>query len=300
MKYNELVEAWNKSRERSFDYKFEVGAAFNAIYQRIAKELDYYKQNSLNDYMQLYPIQNINEEKISNTSFSLYGAITYEKFGWSALILQINTNSTNKIERKGYFRFVIYMKTIEGVSKFLIDETPYEKTMESGQIIYKKRTVESIISSNDTDYIETAMNKILNSIPNKKSWDKEYISELNKKIKEIRNAFIKHLEGIDEKKLKLYSDIEKIQTDLGYLSYEINDWCTSSLSLLLELKENTYPKLNLIFTFKIRKSENDWYIKFDDNNEEVMINNEQQIDEMIKTICTYQDTFSMWLKSGDE
>lgn len=299
MKYTELVEVWNKSREQYMDYKFEVGSAFNRIYQNIAKKLDYYQENKLNDYMKLYPISEINEYKMKTTSYSLWGAITYEKFGWSSIVLQINTNSTSKITQNGVYRFIFYIKKINNDWYYSIDKAPYEEIIEYGQLIYKQKELDCTICSSDEDYIEKATEIVFGLIPDKISWDDDYINNLQEKVIEIKNIFTKHLE-INDNKLTFHSNLEKINSNYSYLSYELNDWINCSFSLIIELDKNTYPKTNYIFTFHLKKINNDWYIKLAEEKDEIQVNNEEEINCMLQTFCTFQDTFNRWLTNGEE
>lgn len=299
MKYNELVEAWNKSREYSFNYKFEVERAFIAIYQKIAEYLGYKKEGYLNDYMKLFPISDASEEKLKTSSYSLHGAITYEKFGWSALVLQINTNSTQKIENNGFYRFVFYIKKINNNWLFSIDNEPYEEILENGQFVYQPKKIECIINSNEEGYQEKALEQVLNLIPNKNSWDEKYLEDLNNKLIEIKRAFINHLE-VSPEKVSLYSKIENIKTDLGYMFYETNDWCNSSFSLLIEKDKNTFPKLNYLFDFHFKKNGDDWFIKLANQHKQYQINNDNEMSIMLNDFCTFRDGFEMWLNIGDD
>lgn len=298
MTYSEIVKAWSKSRENYLYYKFEIGDAFTPIYQKIAKELNYYKEDKLNDYMKLYPVEEINEEKMKTSTYSLYGAVTYEKFGWSSLILQINTNDTEIIPQNGIYRFIIYIKKVNEVWYYSIDEAPFEEVSVSGQPIYQQKHLTSYIRSDEADFEEKAMRKIFDSIPSKISWDDEYISDVNTKIKNIQNLFIQHLET-NKEKLTPYSKLDKIDTDLGFLSYELNDWTSYSLALLIELKKNTYPKTNYIFTFHLKKKDDNWIIKFDNSSEMKRIDSAEEINEIINDFCKYQDTFDNWLAIGE-
>lgn len=299
MTYKELVAEWHKSREQSMEYKFEVGHAFSIIYQNIAKLLGYNNGDRLNDYMKLYPISEVNEEKMKTSSYSLYGAITYEKFGWSSILLQINTNETEYITPNGIYRFVFYIKKIDEYWYFYIDEEPYVEDIVNKQLTFKQKPLDSVICSNNKDYINIATEKVFNSITSKISWNENYINNLKLKIQNIKQLFINKLETNDDV-LKYHSDLENIKSELGYLSYELNDWTNFSFSLLLELNKNTYPKTDYIFTFHLTKKDNNWYIKLAQEKEEIIINTDDEINVMLDLFCTYQDTFNRWLTCGEQ
>lgn len=301
MKYKEIVEQWNKSREDNFNYKFNVGNAFTAVYQAIAEKLGYKKDGYLNDNMKVYPISEINEEKMATTSYSLQGAITYEKLGWSALILQINTNSAKSELKlpKGFYRFVFYIKKISDKWYFFIDDVPYEKDYVSGQLIYKQKPINLCFCSGETDYATKIDEKIIDLIKTKPSCDKNYIENVSLKFKEIQNKFCEYID-VNPNKLKPYSKIEKINTDLGYLSYEIHDWFFYSISLLLEINENIYPKVNYLYSFHLKRIGEMWIIKLADEDEEYELKNEEKLLEVINHFCEYKDTFNSWLTSGEE
>lgn len=301
MKYKEIVEQWNKSREENFKYKNNVGNVFIEVYQVIANKLGYKKEGYLNDYMKVYPITEINEEKMSTTSYSLQGAITYEKFGWSALLLQINTNSAKSELRlpKGFYRFVFYIKRISDKWYFFIDDIPYENEFITDQLIYKQKSIESCFCSSEKNYILNIEKKIFKLIETKPSWDNAYIDELNLKFKEIQNKFCKCIE-VHSNNLKPYSKTEKVNTDLGYLSYELHDWILCSISLLLELNENIYPKVNYVYSFYLKKYNGKWNIKLEDEEEEYVLEDEKKLLEVLNKFSEYKDTFNSWLISGVE
>jgi len=301
MKYKDIIEQWNKSRETSFDYKFEVGKAFTRVYQDIAKKLGYQKEGFLNDYMKVFPISEINEDKMATTSYSLQGAITYEKFGWSSLILQIDTNSS-KTELglpKGVYRFVFYIKQISDNWHFFIDDIPYKKDYINDQPVYRPKSIDLCFCSKESEYTTKIEKKIFDLLKTKISWDKNYIEEITLKYKEIQSKFCKHLE-VDPSKVKFYSEIENIKSDSGYLSYEIQDWSICSFSLLLEIDENTYPKVNYLYSFHLKNKEGKWIIKLSDEDKEYSIENEEMLLDVINNFSSYKDTFKQWLTSGEE
>ena len=298
MKYKDLVREWHKSREDSFNYKFEIEKQFIILYQKIAEILDYKEENYLNSNMKLYPISEINEEKIKYSAYSLHGAITYEKFGWSAIMLQINTIKTTVIKENGIYRFIFYIKKIKDQWFFTIDEAPYEEVIEDGQQIFRKKDIRNYISSKQDNYIEIIVRKLFTSIPYKKSWDEEYINELNSKILFLKGAFIKHLE-VTENKVNPYTSTENIKTDLGYIRYEINDWCNYTFSLMMEIDINTYPKLTYLFDFHLIKKENKWFMKIGNFSKEYPVNTDDEIEEMLNDFCTFRDGFDMWLNNGE-
>jgi len=301
MKYKELVEEWNKSREYAFDYKFEIGSAFMPVYHYIAEYFNYDKKDRLNDFMRLYPINEINEEKMLTSMYSLYGAITYEKFGWSALILQINTvdSKNNDSLPKGYYRFVFYIKRLNDKWYFCIDELPYKEDSLNGQTIYTQKDINSFVNSSLDNYQKQILDKLIQLIPQKISWEKKYTDILQQKSEEIKEELLKHLE-VDERKLKPYSTIKNIKTNKGFLVYELNDWCTYTLDLLLEIDVNTYPKLDYVFPFHFKYKNENWYVKLSDDENEKKITSRSDLQNALNDFCVYRDTFKKWLSIGEK
>ena len=82
MKYSEIVEKWSKESDLFFNHRFDVAYNFSVIYHYISKELGIDNENGLNRKLEVFPLNEKDEKTILHNSYSMVGAVVYEKRGW--------------------------------------------------------------------------------------------------------------------------------------------------------------------------------------------------------------------------
>ena len=266
MKYSEIVEDWAKESDAFFNYRFKVAENFFGIYHYIAKELGIDNESGLNKKLEVFPLNEKDEKIILHSSYSMVGAVVYEKRGWASIGLRllVDKNIANKLNcSEGEYRFSFYIKPEAGTWYFFIDEYYYQDNLKDNVFIYSEKELKnSLCNSSQKDFKKTVMEYILTHIPKKINWNSNYKEELIEQFNNIYKIIQNELE-IKESYLDFYPrkiDTQKETTKFKLedcLQYEINDWCSVKFKLLLERAPNIYPKKNFLYSF---------YIKYDLEN----------------------------------
>lgn len=263
MKYNEIVDRWSKESENFFNYRFDVSSNFSKVYLFIAAQLGIEEGNRLNKNMEVFPLTEKDENVLIHNSYSMVGAVSYEKRGWASIGLRLLVDSNIAANLKcneGEYRFCFYMKPVSDIWYFFIDEYYYKDNLLDNILINSEKTfATALCNSSQENYKEKIMDYIRNNIVSKVkvNWNQTYKAELLEKYKQIYETIKAELDIKDNylefipKKLDSKKETKKFEIN-DCLQYEINDWCSINLKLLLERAPNIYPKTNYLYSFYIK------------------------------------------------
>lgn len=318
MKYTEIVERWSKESNLFFNYRFDVASSFFQIYHHIAKELGIDEKIGLNDFMEVFPLNEKDENVLLHNSYSMVGAVVYEKRGWSSIGLRLLVNSkiASKLNcKEGEYRFCFYLKPVNETWYYFIDEFYYQDNSEDKVFINSEKDLSNAFcNSSQKDFKEHVLEYIKYNISKKINWNNNYKKKLAEQFYGIYHIIKNELEikegyldfcprKIDEK-----NESTKFKLD-DCLQYEIQDWCSVNLKLLLERAPNIYPKKNYLYSL---------YIKYDlenkkwlfSMNEEFYIEQFQnelnfdspecikKINELFAMITLESSSFNRWLEDN--
>lgn len=262
MKYQEIVKKWSDESELFFNHRFDVAYNFFVIYHHIAKELGIDNENGLNKNLEVFPLNEKDEKVILHNSYSMVGAVVYEKRGWSSIGLRLiaDKNIATKLNcSEGEYRFCFYIKPNAGIWYFFIDENYYQDNSEDKVFINSEKDLsDAFCNSSQKDFKEQVMEYIRNNISKKINWNNNYKEQLLEQFNnfyqiiknelEIKDSYLEFCpKKIDEEK----KEDTKVKLE-DCLQYEIKDWCSVNLKLLLERAPNIYPKKNYVYSLYIK------------------------------------------------
>lgn len=319
MNYKEIVKKWETDSENFFNYRFEVANIMGHIYHSIAKSLNIDIKDRLNDQMEVFAIEEKNENKLLHSSYSMPGAVCYEKRGWSSvgLRLLVNKEMSNLLEcKEGEYRFIFFIKKFEDNWFFYIDTNYFKDNVEDGVFIFSQKNKEDAqFNSSEENYEEKMFSFIKQKIENKCLWNDSYKQEIADNFFSLIDILKQKLE-IKESRLvqvcpkKMDENEEnKNYAILDSLQYEIDDWCSVCLCLLFEREINVFPKSNYKYNFYFKKINGSWKYslneQFYDANfqKDFNINDSNCIDEMYSTIMKHTEmafSFERWLKDDTD
>lgn len=316
MKYSEIVEKWSKESDLFFNYRFDVAANFFAIYHHIAKELGIDNEMGLNRNLEVFPLNEKDEKTILHNSYSMVGAVVYEKRGWSSIGLRLiaDKNIAKKLKcSEGEYRFCFYIKPNAGNWYFFIDEYYFQdNSLDKVFINSEKDLANAFCNSSQKDYKKNVMEFIKTNISKKINWNNNYKEKIIKQLNNIYTIIKNELEikegylefcpkKIDEKKESTNFKLEDC------LQYEIKDWCSVNLKLLLERAPNIYPKKNYLYSMYIKydSEKKKWLFSMNEEFYLEQFQNElnfesseciKQINELFAKITLESSSFNRWLE----
>lgn len=316
MKYQEIVKKWSDESELFFNHRFDVAYNFFVIYHHIAKELGIDNENGLNKNLEVFPLNEKDEKVILHNSYSMVGAVVYEKRGCSSIGLRLiaDKNIATKLNcSEGEYRFSFYIKPNAGIWYFFIDELYYQDNSKDKVFINSEKDLsQAFCNTSQKEFKEHVMEYIKDNISKKINWNNSYkdklteqfnnIYEIIKKELEIKDGYLEFTpKKIDEKKEDTKFKLEDC------LQYEIKDWCSVNLKLLLERAPNIYPKKNYLYSLYIKydlenkkwlfSMNEEFYIEQFQN--ELDINSpecKQKINDLFAKITIESSSFNKWLE----
>lgn len=303
MKYEEIVNKWAKESDLLFNHRFDVAYNFFTIYHYIAKELGIDNEMGLNRNLEVFPLNEKDEKVILHNSYSMVGAVVYEKRGWSSIGLRLiaDKNIATKLNcSEGEYRFCFYIKPNAGIWYFFIDEYYYQDNSKDKVFINSEKALsQSFCNSSQENFKEKVMKYIKDNIPKKINWNNFYkeklveqfnnIYEIIKNELEIKASYLEFCpKKTNDKKENSKYNIEDC------LQYEIKDWCSVNLKLLLERAPNIYPKTSYLYSLYVKYDleKNKWL--FSMNEEFYLEEFQNELDfESSESVKKINDLFSM-------
>ena len=110
MDYKEIVDFWEKGREKFFDYQFEVGKIGNLIYGFLEYKLNIKDQNKNEKILNKFPEKDAKNEKLLTTMYSPIGCVELKDNGWATFCLKLLVEINENTWPKSNFAFVLNIK----------------------------------------------------------------------------------------------------------------------------------------------------------------------------------------------
>jgi len=99
MNYSDLVQLWNKGREKWRDYEFEVGKIASFVHKYFLDKLEINTEEK-QKYLLLIPLKEKDNEKLRTTWYAPYACVEFVEKGWAnvglLLLIEINENTWPK------------------------------------------------------------------------------------------------------------------------------------------------------------------------------------------------------------
>ena len=109
MDYKDFVNLWKDGNEKWQNYKFEVGSVAVRLRALFAKQLKI-NEKSVDKYLQLFPLSEMDEEKIRRTLYSPHACVDFIEAGWAHVGLKLLLEYSENSWPKNQFIFTISIK----------------------------------------------------------------------------------------------------------------------------------------------------------------------------------------------
>lgn len=161
MNYKEIVEMWEKGREKFFDYQFEVGRIGSLIYGFLEYKLNIKDQNKNEKILKKFPEKDAKNDKMLTTLYSPVGCVELKDNGWATFCIKLLIEISENTWPKSNFAFLMNIK--QQGEKWLI-----KLCSEKDDII----EIHQIPDLSDIEDSEQRMNKLYSDPGLEKIWEK--------------------------------------------------------------------------------------------------------------------------------